>query len=99
MDLRKPLRDHTCIELCMLPRRHTSLCTRIGIGNIGNLAVSCGLPDVDSCCIIHISNDLTTLSFPMLWFKSNKVIDEFSAKLATDLAQRYPPALENEKPR
>jgi hypothetical protein len=32
----------------------------------------------------------------MLWFKSNKVIDEFSTKLAIDLAQRYPAALEND---
>jgi hypothetical protein len=32
----------------------------------------------------------------MLWFKSNKAIDEFSAKLAIDLAQRYPPSLETD---
>ena len=32
----------------------------------------------------------------MLWFKSNKVIDEFSTKLAMDLAQRYPVALEKD---
>ena len=32
----------------------------------------------------------------MLWFRSNKTIDEFSSKLATDLARRYPPELEND---
>ena len=35
----------------------------------------------------------------MLWFKSNKLIDEFSTRLATDLAQRYPPELENDATR
>ena len=35
----------------------------------------------------------------MLWFKSNKLIDEFANKLATDLSQRYPAVLENEVPR
>ena len=32
----------------------------------------------------------------MAWFKSNKVIDEFSTTLALDLAQRYPPELAND---
>ena len=32
----------------------------------------------------------------MLWFKSNKIIDEFATKLATDLSRRYPPELEND---
>jgi hypothetical protein len=35
----------------------------------------------------------------MLWFRSNKLIDEFSTRLATDLAQRYPPELENDATR
>ena len=32
----------------------------------------------------------------MLWSKTNKVVDEFSNRLALDLAQRYPPELEND---
>jgi hypothetical protein len=43
-----------------------------------------------------IGRYVSTQSPIMLWFKSNKVIDEFATKLATDLSRRYPPELEND---
>ena len=46
-----------------------------------------------------ISESRTIPDMTMLNFKNSKMVDEFAIKLATELAERYPPELENSQPR